>query len=152
MKEGVGGTVALGLVMFFIVIIASYMAFTINYSKAFKVKSKLIDVIQKYDNDVENKNVTSEMNSYLKGIGYSANSDLTKRCGDDGYKIAKGATGWCYKVIENGTNGKGKEAGIKKKYVKVRTFVSVDIPVINRIFGGLRIFTVEGSTKTTYIE
>lgn len=153
MKEGIGGAVSLALVMFFIFIIASYTAFTINYSKAYKVKSKLIDVIQKYDNNMNNPMIASEMQGYMRSVGYSAAPYYTKKCNGDGYngyKAGPSGQGWCYKIFEESTNGKNKEAKIKKKYVKVKTFVSVDIPVINQIFGENRIFIVEGSTKVIY--
>lgn len=153
MKEGVGGAVSLGLVMFFIFIIASYTAFTINYSKAYKVKSKLIDVIQKYDNNMNNPMIASEMQGYMRDVGYSSSSDFTGKCTGDGYndyKAGPGGQGWCYRVFEESTNGTKKNAGVRKRYVKIKTFVSVDIPVINQIFGEIRIFTVEGSTRSTY--
>lgn len=152
MKEGYGGAMALGFMMTFIIIMSGYTAFTINYSKAFKVKSKLIDTIQKYDNDMKNPNIEKEMKDYIKEIGYSASSEFMKNCGGDNeYQAGPSGQGWCYIVFEENTNGQSKiKTYTKKRYVKVRTYVSIDIPVINRIFSGIRVFTVEGSTKSIY--
>ena len=156
MNEGVGEAVSLALVMFFIVVISSYLAFTINYSKAFKVKSKLIDTIQKYNNEPTNKKVIEEMRKYINEVGYSAADErMKKQCSGDGretgYAVGIADQGWCYQIFEESTDGKGHEKEIKKRYVKVKTFVAIDIPVINRIFGGIRVFTVEGSTKALNI-
>ncbi len=156
MNEGVGEAMSLALVMFFIVVISSYLAFTINYSKAFKVKSKLIDTIQKYDNDPTDTRVTNDMRTYINDVGYSASSDRMKsQCGGDGrttgYAPGLADQGWCYQIFEEKTDGKGNTVKTKRRYVKVKTFVAVDIPVINRIFGGIPIFTVEGSTKAIYV-
>ena len=156
MNEGVGEAVSLALVMFFIVVISSYLAFTINYSKAFKVKSKLIDTIQKYNNDPTNKKVITEMKTYIDDVGYSASDERMKyQCAGDGrttgYKVGLADQGWCYQIFEENTAGKGNNKDLKRRYVKVKTFVAIDIPVINRIFGGIRVFTVEGSTKALNI-
>ena len=35
------------------------------------------------------------------------------------------------------------------RYIKVKTFVSIDAPIINRVLPNLRFFMLEGSTKTT---
>ncbi len=40
MKESIGGTWLLGFVLVFIVIFSAYLAVSINYTKAFKVKNK----------------------------------------------------------------------------------------------------------------
>ena len=156
MNEAIGETVSLGLVMFFIVIISSYLAFTINYSKAFKVKSKLIDIIQDYDNDMTNSKISEEMNSYIKEVGYSAGESYTKKnctgVGDSETSYtAVPNQGWCYKIIETQEANSGSgSVEYKRRYVKVKTFVSIDIPIFNNIFPNIRYFTVYGSTKATY--
>ncbi|MBP3841363.1 MAG: hypothetical protein IK997_04550 [Bacilli bacterium] len=147
MKEGIGNTVVISLVMVFIVFMSSYLAFTINYSKAFKMKSKLIDVIQSHNNNMNDEEIAVEMNNYINEIGYSTNSEtMQSNCTNAGYSVMEGATGWCYKEFSSEVNDEGNV----RRYVKIRTFISVDIPFINRIFNKIRVFTVEGSTKPTY--
>ena len=46
MKDSIGAIPSLALVFMFIIIISGYLAFSVNYSKAFKMKSKIIDVFQ----------------------------------------------------------------------------------------------------------
>lgn len=157
MKEGIGNTIVLMMVMIFVVFISSYLAFTINYSKAFKVKSKIIDIIEKYNNDMTDNRIGTEIQTYIDSIGYSVNNIMiSENCVKAGYDILEGQTnqGWCYKVIppRSEANKNKNEAGEVRQYVKIKTFISIDIPIINRIFSGVRFFTVEGSTKPTYVK
>lgn len=153
MKEGIGNTIVLMMLMIFIVFISSYLAFTINYSKAFKVKSKIIDIIEKYNNDMDSGHIAHEIQQYIDSIGYSVDSRMIQdNC--EGYEIyaEKNMQGWCYKVIPPRDKAVVNEAGEVRQYVKIKTFISVDIPIINRIFSGVRFFTIEGSTKPTYVK
>ena len=49
MREAIGGTWLFGLVITFIVFFASFLAISINYSKAFNVKNNIVDLISKYE-------------------------------------------------------------------------------------------------------
>lgn len=154
MKDSMGLIPALSIVLVFIVVISGYLAFTINYSKAFKAKSRIINLIQQHDNDVEK--AISDISKYLKQINYKSTDKLMEKgCNQSEGWITKNTSqdGWCYKIIttaddsnnEDKKSGKGSE----KKYVKIRTFISIDIPIINNIFAGLNVFYVDGSTRAT---
>lgn len=144
MNEAQGQTMGLALVMFFIVVISSYLAFTLTYSKAFKVKSKVIDMIEANDNVIDTA-LLVQTGVYLKQIGYSASDTYTRNCdASEGWKLVTNQ-GWCYK--EMGSDNPNQQTS--RKYYKIRTYVVIDIPVINRIFSEIRVFTVEGSTKPT---
>ena len=47
MREAIGGTWLFGLVITFIVFFASFLAVSINYSKAFNVKNNVVDLIMR---------------------------------------------------------------------------------------------------------
>ena len=155
MRDAAGGAPAIAFILFFIAAVSGYIAFTINYSKAFKVKSKLIDEIEAVANkSINNKNFN--LNDILKNsdfrkatksvtddLSYNANDTYTTTCATSGYKEVVSGQGWCYSVVDAaGPNG------VTSQYVKVKTFVVIDVPVFNRIFSNLRLFHVEGSTKT----
>ena len=55
MKDSIGSIPSLALVFTFIIIISGYLAFSVNYSKAFKMKSKIIDVLQEEENLTSNR-------------------------------------------------------------------------------------------------
>lgn len=147
MKDSIGSIPSLALVFTFIIIISGYLAFSVNYSKAFKMKSKIIDVLQKEENLTSNRaknSIREEITSYSQLIGYSASTNFTaKECNrSEGWNNDLGE-GWCYKIVdENATS-------MDMRYIKVKTFVSIDVPIINRVLPNLRFFMLEGSTKTT---
>lgn len=149
MNESIGSYLVIVITMVFIIAISSYIAFTINYSKAFKVKSKVIDTIQRYDNDPQLLLVRNEIQKYVNEIGYSVDVDMIRAHCTDGYNVWADANnqGWCYKIISDEVNSSD---GTTRTYVKVKTFVSIDIPIIKQIMRGSRLFVVEGSTKPTY--
>ena len=52
MRESIGGTWLVGIVIVFIVIFTSYLALSVNYSKAFKVKNGIIEIIEENEGDI----------------------------------------------------------------------------------------------------
>ena len=131
MNDSIGGIYALALVFFGIVIISGFMAFTTNYNKAFKMKNRIVYILEKYDNNPTSSDALEEIRDYAKSIGYSN-------------------TGWCYQVIYNSKKDEATNGSIdeyESKYVNVRTFVSIDIPILNTLFPHIKYFSVDGSTK-----
>ena len=47
MRESIGGAWLVGIVITFVVLFTSYLALSVNYSKAFKVKNEIISLIAK---------------------------------------------------------------------------------------------------------
>lgn len=155
MKESMGLVPTMGIIIFALVLISGYLAFTINYSKAYKANSRIVNIIQKYDNKITN-DTEKEIQEYLEEINYNASDTYTKTCVNDGYTaITSSGKGWCYKVISSGKkveNDKEDSNDTTRVYVKVRTYISIDVPIFNRIFSNLEIFRVDGSTKPIYEE
>ena len=89
MKDSIGAIPSLALVFMFIIIISGYLAFSVNYSKAFKMKSKIIDVLQEEENLTSNRaknSIREEITSYSQLIGYSASTNFTaKECNPVSY-------------------------------------------------------------------
>lgn len=154
MKEGLGTVPALVVVITGFVIISSYLAFTINYSKAFKANSRIVNIIQQENNKIDQKTI-ARINKYLKKINYTAAQEYTKKgCAGDNKDdvwttVSSGSknAGWCYKTIVVA----GKEEAEKLIYTKIRTFISIDLPMFNKFFSGNNQFQVEGSTKVTRV-
>lgn len=142
MRDAFGGVTNLVIIVVFLVLVSGYLAFNVNYTKAFRVKNKIISVFEQYEGDCDRNEVVEntcngEILAYMNGIGYSAPYfDLTKQ----GYTCRYG---YCFKEvpINNATDTK------QKSYFKIVTQISIDIPIINRILPGLRVFQVSGDTK-----
>ena len=66
MREAIGGTWLFGLVLTFIVFFASFLAVSINYSKAFNVKNNIVDLISKYEGN--NNCARKKINDYFINI------------------------------------------------------------------------------------
>lgn len=49
MRESIGATWIFGIVIVFVTIFTGYLAFSINFSKAFAMKDEIIDVLEKYN-------------------------------------------------------------------------------------------------------
>ena len=45
MRDALGGSVTIVIIVVFIVIVLGYLAFNVNYTKAFRMKDKIISVL-----------------------------------------------------------------------------------------------------------
>ncbi len=149
MRDAVGGSVIITWILIFLVVITSILAFSFNYTKAFRLKNAVLDIIEEGQGLTEGDNgtkfkITSTMNRY----GYGNNFTVP------GYKCRNGV---CIKF-----NPKNSDTRLKSKYCGTRkncsigsysviTFIYVNVPIIVDALetiqarGGLRI---QGETST----
>lgn len=156
MRESIGGAWILGIVMTFIVLFASFLAVSINYSKAFKVKNNVVDLIEK--NEGMNEHAAEEIYGYLKSQGYilkgeckqpkdeddDGKLDANKFVGFDGTTIVSESSPALYCVQEN--KPKNEDTALEKSYYSVQIFFRLDLPVLGDIFT----FSVTGETMSIY--
>lgn len=154
MREAIGNTFIVNLLMVFIGVMSALLVGSVSYSKAFKVKNRIIYTIEKYGGwkvyTSSGANVVqSEIEASLKEIGYPlvvANS-FTGGCrAKDGSTLVYGGHSsggasrntyhYCVYEYQN-------EKGF---YYGVTTFMHFDIPLI----GNYLEFPVNGKTKTLY--
>jgi hypothetical protein len=158
MREAIGNTFIVNLLLVFIGILSALLIGSISYSKAFKVKNRIIYTIEKYGgwnvNTSSGDNIVrSEIEASLKDIGYhirTASSGLygtANRCSNrDGGTLVYGGPGtlttyhYCVYQYDFGT-GAGRGA-----YYGVTAFMHFDIPLI----GNYIEFPVYGETKSLY--
>lgn len=137
MREAIGGAWIFTIVIFFIVLFSGYLAVSVNYSKAFKVKNGIINIIEQ--NEGLNSTAQQEISNYLDGIGYY----VYGTCGDSrGYEpnLQQSKYKYCVKTTSKG------EGTFKKTYYYVTVYFKLDLP----IFGSLFTFPVTGETKAVY--
>ncbi len=149
MREAVGNTFIVNLLLVFLGVMSALLIGSISYSKAFKVKNRIIYIIEKYgDWDVtaggENL-VQAEIEANLRDIGYHlalANRECPPR---DGALTKYGTnstttsrTTYHYCVYEY-NNEKGH-------YFGVTSYMHFDLPLI----GNYIEFPVYGETKSLY--
>lgn len=162
MKDSIGGAWLIGLAAVFIVLFASYLAVSINYTKAFKVKNRIINIIEENEgytayqnnylspgNNFDSMSTTDDQLDeisttdakifrYLKEIGYSRDSiteNTSSKCFDgdsDSYR----AGGYCIQKVCGGHGA----------YYRVMTFINFEIPLINFKI----LIPISGETKTMF--
>lgn len=144
MSDAVGGAVNLALIVFFVVVIALFMAFTVNYQKAFNVKNKIISIYEENNGRCE-KECINAIDEYEKTLGYGK---VEMKDNSDHCIVGRG---YCVKGVETNkpvdTQSVDYNSNVKYCYYEIRTQVEIEIPVINNLMG-LRMFQVTGQTSS----
>lgn len=146
MKEALGNTFIMGMVISFIILFMLFFTASLAYTKAFKAKNKIVEIIEKYD-DILGENATenaalvaaveSEINEALSDMGYRI-STTPNNCPvrNEATAIRKQQTAnYEYCIYRYDT--------IKGNYYGVTAYMYFEIPIINQ---GLRL-PVYGETK-----
>lgn len=82
MKESIANASITSMIIIFMFVIMLLTLSSINYSKAFKVRNRIIDIIEKYDEGYTSANkgkLEAEINSSLSQLGYRTNYN-SARC------------------------------------------------------------------------
>ncbi len=165
MSDALGGLVNIAIIVFVSLLIIGYMAFNINYSKAFKVKNYIVSTFEKYNGKCAsygplNSACNKQVNDYLQEVGYgntgikqsdgpvvdylSCNGKvdgLEKDC-DNNISCVDGK--YCYKKYYTSYN---LTNNTRKFYFKIVTKADIEVPVIHNVVGMINIFYIVGSTE-----
>ncbi len=130
MRDAVGGTFMINVLLVFLAVYIVFIAVALNYAKAFRVKNRIIDIIEQNEGiedytDVGDNSVLGQVNDYLRSVSYYVRLSENKDdkygiCFDEGYCIEEPAT------VNN--------YGADETYYKVTTFVKLDFPFFNLSF------------------
>lgn len=142
MREAIGGAWLFGLVITFIVFFASFLALSVNFSKAFNVKNNVVDIVEKYEGFT--CTARCKVGDYLHDVGYlvlgSCPSGYTGYDAN-GNKVDAGKKAYyCIQKDEN------SNTTVDKTWYRVIVFFKVDLPIM----GNLTTFKVKGETSTIY--
>ncbi len=156
MRDALGGVINIQMILVFIAIVSGYLAFSVNYTKAFHVKNYIINKIEEYEG-TGNNDAIDAINQYMNKVGYSgppSNSSPSIDCsssqGASGRVVSSGSTryGLCrFEGKPKTEKVNGRDVSTPRFYYKVVTYVNIDVPVINQIMAGLDFFQVSGETK-----
>ncbi len=145
MRDAFGGVVNLAMIVVFLVLVTGYLAFNVNYTKAFRVKNYIITKFEQYEGNCEPNNPSNVCNqqiqAYMKQVGYHQSSVSNL----DGYDSC--SDGYCYKeyVVDSSTGATDEHR--TQVYYRIATQIIIDIPIVNKIMPNLKIFQVAGDTK-----
>lgn len=143
MKEAIGTSFVFNLMMIFIGVLIAMFVGSLAYTKGFKVRNKIIDIIEKYEKyDINDSAEIDEINDSLSSIGYQVRGDNTSKCKARGNANQVTNTiqnnDYEYCVYEYNTS--------RGKYYGVTVFIHVDIPLI----GGLINIPLYGESRLVY--
>ena len=152
MKESIAQAFIVNLILVFFVILVLLFFGSINYSKAYKAKNRIINIIEKYGE--WNDDAAGEVAANLREGGYSTivTNGRDDKCDEF---VSPGAS----LVFPSSTPTEGNNAGRrydycvikhpsakKGDYYQVITYMKFEIPII----GGFLQFPVKGETKVLF--
>lgn len=140
MKDAFGGILNLVFITLFLVIVSGILAMTVNYTKAFRMKDKIITVYDDYNGEC-NSACESEISEYAKKIGYSAG------VGTGGVMNCVDGTPKLNLYCEDKINKIDKHDGSSSWYYHISTKINMEIPAFKNILN-FRIFYIFGTTET----
>ncbi len=146
MRDAIGGVFTIQIILVFMVIINAYLAFSVNYTKAFRIKNNIVSIIEEQEGFTTRgaNNAASSIEQIMKDTGYNVDDKIVAACTNSGYTpVYNDAGGYCLKL----TRTADKTGG----YYSVKTFISIDVPILNNIFPAFAdVFAIKGETKTIY--
>lgn len=178
MREAIGGTWLFSIVITFIALFASFLSYSISYTRAFNMKSEILNIIERNEGYSESQgdvmNMTDEQLEaddsaeaeifyLIKKYGYNYTSAMNIDCSTVGHPnqvegvdtMRKG--GYCVTricpdlvLIPNYEDGtvERQEGSDSKSYYKVTTFIAITVPVVNIT---LKV-PITGETRTLFFD
>lgn len=136
MREAFGGAFMIRLVLVFIVVYVAFMAVAVNYAKAFRVKNRVINILEQHQYDGNDNATIDAVDHYLEEISYIVQDEGRKNeCVENGGKWSE--RGVC--IIPKCSSDNKNEC-----YYKVATYIVIQFPLIVDYVT----FSINGETKT----
>jgi len=142
MRESIGSTWILQLVIVFILLFVSFLTLSLSYSKSYKTKNEMLSIIEKYEGLTSNS--VKLINNYLDYNAYNAKG----KCPDStwyGQTNISASNG----VLEPAATNEKYYYCVKKRFAnknyyfyEVKVFLSFNLPAL----GNFATFTISGST------
>ncbi|MBR6690847.1 MAG: hypothetical protein IKL65_05895 [Bacilli bacterium] len=135
MKESIGYTVTLNIVITFIIIVFAFLSAALIYFKSNKVSNVITETIEKYEG--YNSYSISEISTKLTSLGYNRNS---VNCTSYYNRIDSNERNKCSTSLTNGTDGYCvfvcREITSDDEwyyYYKISTNMMINIPIVNNL-------------------
>lgn len=140
MRDSVGGTFMIYVFIIFLAVYITFVAVAFNYARAFRVKNKVIDIIEQNEGisdytDISDNSVLGQIDDYLGQVSYIVKGIDEDKC--SGYDYVNSTRGYCINEYSTTYNG------VSSKYYKVMTFIRLEIPFMNLGFT----IPVKGETR-----
>ena len=136
MRDAIGSTIIVTMIIAFIIIVSSYLAYNVNYTKAFRMKNKIISIYEDYKGNCS-ASCEDEIYNYARSIGYKP---ATLNCSGNYVLKPSGNPLYCAKEVKvNTLNTSGNPHKVVPdkegtKYYKIVTRINIQIPLFDNIF------------------
>ncbi len=162
MREAIGGAFTLEVIIVFMILVNSYLAFSVNYTRAFRVKNAVIDLIENYEGFPNNADLSCTSNkgtddfsgklcAIVRRYGYNSAEYAKGDC--QGLKVPEGITNLGLCVIPH-VNTRGDEElnkAYQGVYYTVYSYINIDLPILRDILPFMpNLFRITGDTNMIY--
>lgn len=136
MREALGSSMLFNLIMIFTAVFIALLIGSLAYSKGFKVRNRIIDIVEKHDGYTQE--AIEEINENLATIGYK-NVGADNRCGPhNGIDALENTSPYDYCIYRYMTS--------KGEYYGVTVYVHFDIPIVGYFLN----FPLYGETRILF--
>lgn len=153
MKEAIANAGVFNIIIIFVIVLLSFFVGSLGYSKAYKIKNKIIDEIEK--DEVYDSGTQTRVENWLSEIGYRFNNvsfscpEVESHYGNVKAINSGGTYQYCvYKFdtcADARDSGTGKCSKAKSSiYYRVVTYMYFDVPIVNNLIR----LPVVGETKS----
>ena len=145
MRDALGGTVNIVIIVAFIVIVLAYLAFNVNYTKAFRMKNKIVSTYEDFSGNCDD-DCEEIIHQYAMDVGYNPGNMKCDSGWNKGFYRNNGL--YCYKEVKVKAAGNSSiDENNNTHYYKIATEINIEIPIIQNVFS-YQMFWVTGDTKS----
>lgn len=128
MRASIGGVSLINIFIVFFIIVIFLLTGTVMYYKGYKVNSKIIDALEKYEG--YNEYSAAEINRLLTSYGYRAGSNNTF-CGKIECLEGNGQFDFKLTCSSDAKIGGNYSDAVNKRYIKytVTSYIYIDLPL-----------------------
>ncbi|MBR2828123.1 MAG: hypothetical protein IKE70_02710 [Bacilli bacterium] len=145
MRDSIGSSIVIVIIVVFIVFAMGYLAFNVNYTKAFRMKNKILSVYKEY-NGICTDNCEEDIKDYANRIGYKPSGSIKCPSCEGGTPGNSNYYCWCrYSIAIESDDTKINDLG-DRFYYHVVTKINMDIPVLSNMID-LQVFNISGDTE-----
>ena len=152
MRESIGAAWIFSICLTFIILFTAYLAISVNYAKAFRIKSNIVSMIE--ENEGYTGGLEDRIINYLVSEGYTASGTCEPYIGAnngyyDGWELIKeikmydNSTSKSNACIYRRTANSSDDIANCNSYYKVIAFFKFNVPIISYFSA----FKVGGETK-----
>ena len=134
MREAVGGTMILNIALIFIVLINGYLAISVQYTRAFRVKNQIVSYIEQYEGYTPA--AQEVISSYLSRVGYRPAILGTLNCGNESslgamdVDVSRPGLGYCVSQVGGPSTGPHMGGNV----YRVTTYLSLELPIVGNLY------------------